>query len=236
MRFMFIFFVCVLNLFSEDFKLQKQENVLRVQTLIEQEEKISENFEKYILQEFKFPTLENLITDDYLGSNFSTENKFGSNISFEVETGTSNRLEIKYAITQNVESYVKELYERDLYRISTFLKKGTDKNSIQIKLKSKEAQNIYKILASGGTIAKVCSDDLKNSYCNYDSEAIRWYNSASSWIEYSKKEFEDGNVTVVGSSVLFDTKLNNLKVGAYVYVENSAKYVKILDNKFLKVQ
>lgn len=236
MKYILIFFICLLSLYSEDFRIQKEENVLRVKSLIEQEEKIAENFEKYILQEFLFPTLQNLINDSYLGSNFSIVNKFGNNISFKIETGISNRLALNYAIINNTEPYVKELYERDLYRVNTYIKKETNENLIQIKLKSKEAQNIYKILSSGATIAKTCSDNLKNSYCNYDNRAIRWYNSASNWIEYSKKDFEDGNVTVVSSSVLYDTKLNNLKVGAYIYVENSAKYVKVIDNKLLKVQ
>lgn len=236
MKYILIFFICLLSLYSEDFKIQKEENVLKVKNLIEQEEKIAENFEKYILQEFTFPTLQNLINDNYLGANFSIVNKFGNNISFKVETGTSNRLALTYAIINNTEPYLRELYERDLYRFNTYIKKETNENLIQIKLKSKEAQTIYKILSTGAIIAKTCSDNLKNSYCNYDNGTIRWYNSASNWIEYSKKDFEDGNVTVVSSSVLYDTKLNNLKVGAYIYVENSAKYVKVIDNKLLKVQ
>jgi hypothetical protein len=237
MRNICIILICLINLYSNDFKMQQQEIVLRVQTLIEQEEKIAENFEKYLLTEFSFPTMENLVVDSYLGSNFSLLNNFGSsNIAFQTEAGTTNRLEIKYAVTNNVESFIKELYDRDLYRFKTYIKRDGDSKTLQIKLKSKEALNIYEILKSGATIAKTCSDNLKNSYCNYDIGAIRWYNSASNWIEYSKKDFEDGNVTIVSSSVLNDVKLNNLKVGSYIFIENSAKYVKIIDNKILKVE
>lgn len=69
MRNICIILICLINLYSNDFKMQQQEIVLRVQTLIEQEEKIAENFEKYLLTEFSFPTMENLVVDNYLGSN-----------------------------------------------------------------------------------------------------------------------------------------------------------------------
>jgi hypothetical protein len=233
----FLLLITIFNLYADDTIVQTKENVLRIQNMIELEEKIAENYEKYLLNEFTFPSMENLVNDTYLGSNFSVVNKFGSeNISFiDSSKNDEDGFKIKYAVTNNVELYVKELYERDLYRINTHAYKVTDKAYVLIKLKSKEAQNIYRILKSGFLIAKTCSDSLKNSYCSYDSSTIRWYNSASNWIEYSKKDFEDGNVTIVNSNVIFDTKLNNLKVGAYIYIENSAKYVKIIDNKILKV-
>ena len=237
MKKIFLLVITIFNLHA-DVIVEKKENVLRIQNMIELEEKIAENFEKYLLNEFTFPSMENLINDTYLGSNFSVVNRFGSeNISFiESSKNDIDGFKIKYAVTNNVELYVKELYERDLYRINTHAYKDSDKAYVLIKLKSKEVKNIYKILKSGSLIAKTCSDSLKNSYCSYDSGTIRWYNNASNWIEYSKTDFEDGNVTIVSSNVLFDTKLNDLKVGAYIFIENSAKYVKIIDNKILKVE
>lgn len=233
-KIIFIFLI-TLHLYSEDMMLGQKQNALYVQNLIDVEEKIAQNFEKYLLTEFKFPKLEDLINTNYLGSNFSISNKFGTNISFLTETGNQNRLKIKYAITINTESYIKELYNRDLYRFYTHSYKDSDTEYILIKLESKEAQNIYKILMNGETIEKNCSNSLINKYCNYDSGTLRWYNGASNWIEYSKKDFEDGNVTVISNAVLNDNKLNNLKVGAYIFVENSSRYVKFIDNKILKV-
>lgn len=223
-----------INLYSKDLLVAQKQNTLYVQNLIDIEEKIAQNFEKYLLTEFKFPKLEDLMNNNYLGTNFSVINKFGSNISFETETGTTNRLRIKYAITSNVESYIKELYNRDLYRFNTHAFSSKDLSYVEIKLQSKEALNIYKILSSGGIIEKVCQSTLVNKYCNVEN-SIRWYNGASNWIEYNKKDFEEGNVTVVSNAVLTDTKLDNLKVGAYIFVENSSKYVKYIDNKILKV-
>jgi hypothetical protein len=223
-----------INLYSKDLLLAQKQNTLYVQNLIDIEEKIALNFEKYLLTEFKFPKLEDLITNSYLGANFSNANKFGSQISFVTETGSTNRLRIKYAVTSNVESYIKELYNRDLYRFNTHAYSNEDISYVQIKLQSKEAETIYKILSSGGIIEKNCQSTLVNRYCNIEN-SIRWYNGASNWIEYSKKDFEDGNVTVVSNAVLTDTKLNNLKIGTYIFVENSSKYVKYIDNKILKV-
>jgi len=225
----------LLYLNASDSLVIKQQNALYIQNMIEIEENISEKFEEYLLTEFKIPTLENLISNEYLGSNFSIKNKMGSNIAFE---DTSN-LQIKYAVTNDVELYVKQLYNRDLYRerTSVYYDSNTLSNSyVSILLKSDEAKNIFNILKSGAVIAKICSDSLVNSFCNKNTKLIRWYNSDSNWIEYSKKDYNNGNVTVKYKTMLSDTKLNTLPVGTYVFVQNGLKYIKLIgDGKILKV-
>ena len=225
----------LLYLNASDSLVIKQQNALYIQNMIEIEENISEKFEEYLLTEFKIPTLENLISNEYLGSNFSIKNKMGSNIAFE---NTSN-LQIKYAVTNDVELYVKQIYNRDLYRerTSVYYDSNTLSNSyVSILLKSDEAKNIFNILKSGAVIAKICSDSLVNSFCNKNSKLIRWYNSDSNWIEYSKKDYNNGNVTVKYKTMLSDTKLNTLPVGTYVFVQNGSKYIKLIgDGKILKV-
>lgn len=242
-RYATILFLFFTFLFCEDNLAAQKQNVLYIQNMIEIEEKIAKNFEKYLLTEFSIPTMEKLIDDDYLGSNFSVLNRMGENIDFK----DSSNLQIKYAISNNYikknanleeENYLVQLYNRDLYREYTtaFYDSSNLENSfVEFKLKSQEAKTIFSILKNGNIIEKTCSDSLKNRYCNYDENSIRWYNSASNWIEYDKKDFEDGNVTVVGISVINDEKLNNLKVGAYIFVQNSSRYIKLIDNKILKV-
>lgn len=229
--------------FCEDNLAAQKQNVLYIQNMIEIEEKIAKNFEKYLLTEFSIPTMEDLKDDDYLGSNFSVSNRMGEDIDFK----SSSDLQIKYAISNNYlkrsanseeENYLVQLYNRDLYRDYTtaFYDSSNLENSfVEFKLKSQEAKTIFSILKNGNIIEKTCSDSLKNRYCNYDEKTIRWYNSASNWIEYDKKDFEDGNVTVFDLSVKNDEKLNNLKVGAYIFVQNSSRYIKLIDNKILKV-
>lgn len=228
-------FLISLSLNAEDTLIIKQQNALYVQSMIETEENISEKFESYLLNEFKIPTLENLTTNEYLGSNFTTTNKMGSSISFE----NTSELKIKYAVTNNVELYVKQLYNRDLYRERTcvYYDSATLSNSyVSIVLKSSEAKNIFKILNGGSTIQSICSDSLINTYCNKNNKLIRWYNSDSNWIEYSKKDYEKGNITVKYKTMLSDTRLNSLPVGTNVFVQNGSRYIKLLgDGNILKV-
>jgi hypothetical protein len=228
----------------DNLSAQKQDT-LYVQNMIEIEENIAKNFEKYLLIEYSIPTMEKLISDDYLGSNFSVINKMGENIDFK----DSSSLKLKYAVTKDayrkkrdltvgINNYIVQLYNRDLYRNYTYAYDDTTdilKSYVEFKLESPEAKTIFKILNEGYTIAKTCTDSLKNTYCNYDTNSIRWYNSASNWIEYDKKNFEDGNVTILSSSVINDPKLDNLKVGVYIFIQNTSRYVKLIDNKILKV-
>ena len=237
-------FILIISSFATDNLTAQKQDTLYVQNMIEIEENIAKNFEKYLLTEFKLPTMNDLISDDYLGSNFSVVNRMGENIDFK----DTSKLQLKYAITKDeyrkkrdpnldIENYLVQLYNRDLYRDYTYVyvASALADSYTEFKLKSAEAKTIFKILSSGQNISKTCIDSLKNTYCNYDNNSIRWYNSASNWIEYNKKDFEDGNVTIVSSSVINDLILRNLKVGSYIFIQNSSRYIKLIDNKILKV-
>jgi hypothetical protein len=78
-----LIFSFFLFLNADDIFVGQKQNTLYVQNLIEIEENIAKMFEKYLLTEFKLPTLEELRTNEYLGTNFSLENKMGSSIAFE---------------------------------------------------------------------------------------------------------------------------------------------------------
>lgn len=215
----------------------KQQNVLYIKNMIETEEKIAQAIEKYLLTEFQRPSFANISTNDYLGENFSVKNRMGEDISFK----NALNLTLKYAIKYDVkepDKYLFDLYNRDLYRnktVVTYTQDDYSKSYVSIVL-SKEAQTIYNILSSGNAIEKVCSASLRSQYCNNSINTIRWYNASGYWIEYNKADFEDANVTVQNDSVLSDAKLNNLPVGTYIRVQNSSRYVKILENKILKVE
>ena len=141
-----IFYICLSLLNAKDTLVVQQQNVLYVQNLIEIEEKIASNFEKYLLEEFDIPSLSDLKTEEYLGSNFSTTNRFGSIIDLDISTTTTPNLKIKYAITKDVQLYVLGLYKRDLYRDMTTVYEDLNdstKSYISFELKSKEAENIF---------------------------------------------------------------------------------------------
>jgi hypothetical protein len=236
-KILFLIF-CLLSLNAQDSLTAQKQNTLYVQNLIETEENIAKMFEKYILTEFAIPTLDKLSTNSYLGSNFSTTNKMGTNIAFE----NTSTLRIKYAITKDEyrvekisgnQNFLVLFYNRELHRdYTSAFDDSTDlaKSYIQISLKSKEAQTLFAILNTGNTIAKECANNLTNTYCNKNKKTIRWYTDSSQWIEYDKIDFNNANVTISSSGLLSNSKLNDLAVGSYIFVENSTRYVKLTNN------
>ncbi|QEZ90093.1 hypothetical protein ACIB15232_2012 [Aliarcobacter cibarius] len=234
-----IFFIFIFNilLFADNLVLQKQ-NTLYIQNLIEKEEQIAKAYEKYLLEEFKIPTIEDLNKNDiknlYLGTNFSLVNILGFSLNI-----IPNELKLIYAIKENSQEYIQLLYERDLYRnyttinVETKPDKSRDlaKSYVEINLKSKEAENIFNILKSGNniTIAKNCSNKI--GWCNLNKNIIKFYNNNGEWIEYSKKDFLDSNVNVSSVNIFNDLEIKNrLKTGTNIFVKNTAKYIKYYDD------
>lgn len=236
-KFVFILLI-TLNLYSEDDLMAQKQNALYVQNLIEIEEKIAKMFEKYLLTEFKIPTMDNLKTDGYLGTNFSLNNMMGSDISFE----NTNQLKLKYGISKNefrqkkdlTENYIIQLYNRDLNRNNTsvYYDATTFSNSYtEILLQTLEAKTIFNILVSGKTIQKDCKGaNLVNTYCNNNAKTIRWHDNNDSWIEYDKKEFNNGNVVISSNSMKNNILLQNLAVGSYIIIKDTSKYVKLIND------
>lgn len=236
----FLFFVLWVSFsFSNESLNAQKQNTLYIHNLIEIEEKIASNFEKYLLTEFKIPTINDLITDEYLGSNFSLLNKMGDNIDFL----DALNLKIKYAIRKNefinAQDYTILLYNRDLYRNYTTVgseiadsKIDLSKSYVEFRLKSAEANTIYNILKAGNIIEKTCTATLVSKYCNNDKNSIRWYNTSSNWIEYNKKDFNQGNITISSESIISSEilKLRDLKVGSYIFIKDKTKNVKLADD------
>lgn len=237
-----LFLLIVYSNANESLVAQKQ-NTLYVHNLIEIEEKIAQNVEKYLLTEFKIPSMDDLVSNEYLGSNFSLVNRMGDNIAFNNAFNNALDLKIKYAISKadftNAQGYIVQLYNRDLYRNYTTVSSEIDedkidltKSFVEFKLKSPEAITIFGILKSGAVIEKSCSASLSNKYCNNDNQSIRWYNSSSNWIEYNKKEFNNGNITISSESIISSEidKLRDLKVGSYIFIKDKTKNVKLPDD------
>jgi hypothetical protein len=153
----------------------------------------------------------------------------------------TKELQIKYLITKNEyrnsENFTVQLYNRDLYRDFTTVyfelesdkKIDITKSYVEIKLQSDEAKNIFNLLKNNFTIQKTCSSTLANTYCNNSLKTIRWYNASSQYIEYSKKDFNKGNVILSNDSIKGDSKLQDLMVGAYLFIGGD-RYVKLVNN------
>lgn len=238
-RNIFLSFFLMACLNADDNLMAQKQNTLYVQNLIEIEENIAKNFEKYILTEFTLPKMIDLINDNYLGSNFSVENRMGANIDFS----NTSELKLKYFITKDeyndTENYIVQLYNRDLYRNLTtvyFEKSGQKidltKSYVEMKLQSDEARTIFELLKNGNVIKKECTATLANVYCNNNQKTIRWYNASSQWIEYSKKDFNKGNITtsISVSALGSESKISDLAVGSYIFIKDVSKYVKLVNS------
>lgn len=226
--FTFILFGSILMANSNIIQAQ---NVLTIQNIVQNEEDIATNFEKYLLREYKLPSIDDLVNDEYLGKNFSKKNIFGLDIDFlEVEN-----LKIKYAITKDVPKYVIQLYDRDLYRYSTQVYTSENSKYVLMKLKTTKAQNIFELLKSGFVIETTCTDDLSQKYCNKNDKTLRWYELNSNWIEYDKEDLQ-GDVTISSEILLSNVKLNSLRIGSFIYVLNGYRYIKLNNNEILRVK
>ena len=235
MKAIFLLFIIISNILIADSLVLQKQNTLYTQNLISKEEQIAKAFEKYLLEEFKIPTMDDLQKNDtknlYLGSNFHLENTFGTKLEL-----IEKELKLKYAITKNSQEYVTLLYERDLYRDHTTVYKDKTESFVEISLKSKEAQNIFKILKSGKKIAKNCENPVLSEYCSLNKNIIKYYDKNKDWIEYSKKEFQNGDVNVSSINIFDDLDLkDNLKTGIYIFVKNTAKHIKFY-NEIIKVK
>lgn len=235
MKAIVLFFIIISNVLSVDNLILQKQNTLYTQNLILKEEQIAKAFEKYLLEEFKIPTMDDLQKNDtknlYLGSNFHLENTFGTKLEL-----IDKELKLKYAITKNSQEYITLLYERDLYRDYTTVYKDKTESFVEFRLKSKEAQNIFKILKSGKKIAKNCENPVPSEYCSLNKNIIKYYDKNNDWIEYSKKGFEDGDVNVSSINIFDDVDLkDNLKTGTYIFVKNTAKHIKFYD-EIIKVK
>ena len=231
----FILFFLTLSFSVDNLRVQQQD-VLYVQNIIEKEEMIARNFEKYLLNEFAIPAMNDLQTDEYLGKNFTIKNRMGD--SFVLDASPS-LIKLNYGIKDQYlkkidddYNYIVQLYNRDLYRNNTYVifDKDDDKKSyIEIQLKSPEAKNIYKILKEENEkIAKNCSSESKG-YCNNqdDERTIRWYDNSSNWIEYSKKDFKDGNINV--NSNISDEKRKELKIGSHIFKNKESQSIRFME-------
>ncbi len=239
----FVLLVLFSSIYANESLILQKQNVLNIQNIIEIEEAIAKNYEKYLLNEFKIPKLSDLRKKEYLGESFFHKNNFGDEIDFFA----ANELKLKFAIRKaeyikkdenGNDNYMIQLYLRDLYRDYTTayihnddrIKNSTFTNSyIEFRLKSKEAQNIYNILKSGATIIKKaknesCGNNEDKKYCveNKNLNVIK-YMIGSDFIAYNLRDFEQGDVTVSNIDSAFlditktDNKLKNLRIGAYIF-------------------
>ncbi|OCL88851.1 hypothetical protein [Arcobacter porcinus] len=247
--FIFLIFILSSNLFAIDNK-----TILALSNIIEREEEIAKNYEEYILNEYKLPTMEDLLKEDiensdnyYLGSNFSRKNIFGKSLSFY---DANARLNSSLDENKFSNEYLKLYYKRDLYRDRTSVLEENGKlKYVQIVLKSQEAQNLFKILSSGYEIIKVdkYADCKTDKYCvnpKDNIKTIRKYTATDAYIIYNIKDLEKGNIYISkkinnpplkeNDPIYIEMEFDKLNIGTIIF-SDSRKYIK-LDNGIYGVE
>lgn len=236
MKYIFIsMLIFVFTLQAND--VLKQKSILTVKNIIEKEEAIAYEFEKYLLNEAKIPSLDDLLINDYLGENFKLFSNLGDDISFK--SVSDLRLHIAINNPKQENNFLKLLYKRELYRNYTSVSWDSVYSDayVNINLQSDEAKNIFRLLKNGKQIATNCLNVVADNYCLSSKITIRWYDSTrSTWIEYNLDSLENSDIAISEwNEDNLPSKLSELAIGTKIYIKDNGIKLKIDDNIYTDV-
>lgn len=220
----------------------KQELLMRVKTIIQEEESIARAYESFIINEKKLPTtFSDLKTADYLGTTFSLTPFVAGNIAsvndFEFRKVINNRL--KGTSLEDDES-VKAIYESDLFRKKTFY---YDSDTIGIKLDDEFANHLYFLsstISSSGENLIECGKATKKKYCWGEEDTENENNiyiyeddaQTKLLMYYSIDKFKTGPIIITNDTSLHITsdEFNSIPRGALLYDTEAVKYIRTQDS------
>lgn len=203
----------------------KNNSIKDITKLILKEEQIAKSFEKYLLDNLSFPSIDDLVDNKYLGEDFSILNSLGESLNFK----QNNSIFLKYHLDTD-QTYMTKTYENEVKRFYTKLNSN---DAVKIILKTNEAINILEILVNNNNMISKTCDSTTRGFC-YISElnnSIRWYNSLGKWIEYDKKNYKKGVIKVEDKTLFTEAKISELPIGAEIFDSSNNRYIKMTDNK-----
>jgi len=216
-----------LNAADTDF-ITKQKLLLKVKTIIQEEESIARAYESFIINEKKLPiTFNELKTDDYLGSTFSLTSFDTSTASvdnFNYIKKINNRLK---NTTLADDTSIKSLYESDLFRKKTYY---YDSDTIGIKLEDEFANHLYFLSSTGGFNLLECGSSPKKKYCTEDDDIYIYKEDTQTnlLMYYAIEKFNTGPIIITKDTSLHITsdEFNYIPRGALLYDTEAIKYIK----------
>jgi hypothetical protein len=223
-----LLFLIVNFLKAEDLPfIEQQELLLKVKIIIQEEESISSAYESFIINENKIPsTFSELITDDYLGSDFSLTSFDTSIVSiddFSFRKSITNRLE---GTIYKDDERIKNLYESDLFRKRTYF----DNDYISIKLEDEFAKHLYFLSSTGGFNLLGCGIIPKKKYCIKDDDIYIYENNTQSnlLMHYAIEKFKTGPIIITKLTSYHTTsdEFNYIPMGTILYDTEAVKYIK----------
>lgn len=226
----FLSIFLILNfLYGEDSDfITKQKLLLKVKTIIQEEESIARAYESFIINEKKLPlTFNELKTDDYLGTTFSLTSFDTSTASvdnFNYIKSINNRLK---GTTLEDDTSIKSLYESDLFRKKTYY---YDSDTIGIKLQDEFANHLYFLSSTGGFNLLECGATPKKKYCTEDDDIYIYKEDAQTnlLMYYAIEKFNTGPIIITNDTSLHITsdEFNYIPRGALLYDTEAIKYIR----------
>ncbi|MGB1226872.1 MAG: hypothetical protein ACPG9K_03195 [Poseidonibacter sp.] len=236
--FLLLFFITsFLNAANSTAFSDKQELLMKVKTIIQEEESIARAYENFINNENKLPTTFNeLLTDDYLGSLFTLT-------SFDTSTPSVDDFGFKKQINSRLknttledDTSVKAIYESDLFRKKTFF---YNSDTIGIKLEDEFVKHLYFLSSTAGFNLIKCDTSPKRKYCwgkdSIDENNIYIYSDDAQTqllMYYAYNMYNTGPIIITNDTSLHITsdEFNSIPRGALLYDTEAVKYIKTTDS------
>lgn len=217
---------------------KKQELLISLKQVIQEEESIAKAYEYFLTNELKRPSsISALLTNDYLGTTFSSTFSEPMNTNYENYVLDNDSYSLNYRLKDNLikDTDIKSLYESNIYRKKTFYYKYKEKNKIYFILEDNFAKNIYTLIDKSDTKTLInCGDAPKSKYCIKDDHMlIHEANDQSKLLYYYHIDnFETGPIIIINDASLYVTndEFNSIPTGAALYNTDGVKYIKTSDS------
>ena len=206
----------------------KQELLMKVKTIIQEEESIALAYESFIINKRKLPTtIAELEGNDYLDTTFSDVIDFGFRKKINNRLITSIFKDDKSA---------QKIYESDLFRNKTYY---MDDDTIGIKLEDDFAKHLYFLSSIGEFNLPKCDDTPSKKYCwgkkdTTDEDTIYIYKEDSQTtllMYYQVDKFKTGPIIINKDAAPYDEdEFNAIPRGALLYDTSAVKYIKTLSS------
>ncbi|MDZ7818122.1 MAG: hypothetical protein U5K55_05705 [Aliarcobacter sp.] len=183
----FLFFLS-LNLYSNENYIDSI-TLTKIKKLVQKEEEIAYAYKKYILEKGKKPTLDDLITNNYLPKGFSKTNSFGEDMSLD----TSIPYYLKVSIPDNVDlkTNVFDYYYSNIYRTYTKAPLSIKNDKVEIKLSSKE-----KFIYTNQDNITTTTTGITNKYYLDNNGILHWYKGGVYQFSLNKDLIVDSSVNI----------------------------------------
>lgn len=229
MKYLILIFITFTFLFasnSDDFD-KRQQQILLLKQIIKEEEFIAKAYEEYILNTLTVPIrLDQLQTDEYLGSSFALSffDDPKSFVFWNRRTRMTNRL-----TGSDIENddFIKRLYESDTFRQKTFY---VSSSVLGFYLEDDFAKHIYYLNSTLNDDLLPCSDISSKRYCIKNEHIYLYATDDTLLMHYHKDKFKTGPIIITSDRSYHDyVEFESLSKGTVLYDDAGQKYIKTLD-------